>query len=193
MEPTQERLLTVAAELFAEQGYAGTSMRKIARAAGITQAAIYHHFASKEQLYYAAVKFLQEEKTTRVTEQLATDLPAEERLKTLVQLLLELLDADPHFRHIYFRELLDGDEIRLCELATNVFADLSHVIEGLMRELAPHLDSHLTMMSVAGLVFHHLEARKLSPFMPGGKSEHSELPVLADHITTLLLKGVRTP
>ncbi|MFQ6548773.1 TetR/AcrR family transcriptional regulator [Aestuariibius sp. 2305UL40-4] len=40
--------------LFLEKGYAGTSMSAIARVAGITKATLYHHFASKEDLFVAA-------------------------------------------------------------------------------------------------------------------------------------------
>ena len=52
-EQTRERLLTTAAELFADQGYAGTSIRDIAREVGVTVGAIYVHFPSKERLLVA--------------------------------------------------------------------------------------------------------------------------------------------
>jgi AcrR family transcriptional regulator len=48
---TRERLLDAALNLFATQGFAGTSMRQIAQAVGIRESAIYAHFASKEALY----------------------------------------------------------------------------------------------------------------------------------------------
>ncbi|MEZ5538141.1 MAG: TetR/AcrR family transcriptional regulator [Thiolinea sp.] len=44
-------LLNTAAELFAEQGYDRTSMRDIASKAGLLPGSVYHHFASKEELY----------------------------------------------------------------------------------------------------------------------------------------------
>jgi hypothetical protein len=47
------------------------------------------------------------------------------------------------------------------------------------------------MMSLAGLVFHHLEVRRLIPLLPGGSEAKSRLPVLAEHITALVLNGVR--
>ncbi len=46
----RERILAGAMQVFAERGYDGTSMNEIARAAGITPAVIYDHFASKAEL-----------------------------------------------------------------------------------------------------------------------------------------------
>jgi TetR/AcrR family transcriptional regulator, cholesterol catabolism regulator len=49
---TQERVLDRAAELFWTKGYAATTTREIAASLGISQASLYHHFASKENLLY---------------------------------------------------------------------------------------------------------------------------------------------
>jgi AcrR family transcriptional regulator len=48
--PTRERISAAALQLFAEKGFDGTSVRDIARAAGIAEGALYRHFASKEAL-----------------------------------------------------------------------------------------------------------------------------------------------
>jgi AcrR family transcriptional regulator len=50
---TRERILDVALELFTEQGYDKTSLRQIAEPLGFTQAAIYYHFAAKEDILVA--------------------------------------------------------------------------------------------------------------------------------------------
>lgn len=50
---SRRRIITAAAELFAQRGYDGTSIREIAAAVSMTTAALYYHFASKEDLYVA--------------------------------------------------------------------------------------------------------------------------------------------
>ena len=45
---TRERIKQVALELFTEQGYEGTSLREIAERLGVTKAALYYHFKSKD-------------------------------------------------------------------------------------------------------------------------------------------------
>lgn len=54
-ERTRRRLLEIAIERFGERGYRATSVSEIARAAGLTQAAVYAYFDSKEALFDAAV------------------------------------------------------------------------------------------------------------------------------------------
>ena len=51
----RRRVLDAAAELFVRQGYAGTTLRQIAAAAGIKAGSVYHHFASKEELFVAVL------------------------------------------------------------------------------------------------------------------------------------------
>ena len=46
--PAAEEILLVAADLFARKGFAATSTREIAAAAGLRQPSLFHHFASKE-------------------------------------------------------------------------------------------------------------------------------------------------
>ncbi len=48
------RILVAAREAFAHTGYAGTTMRAVARAAGVDPALVYHYFGSKEALLDAA-------------------------------------------------------------------------------------------------------------------------------------------
>jgi AcrR family transcriptional regulator len=47
---TRARILTVALRLFAERGYANTSLREIAEELGVTKAALYFHYKTKEDI-----------------------------------------------------------------------------------------------------------------------------------------------
>jgi AcrR family transcriptional regulator len=58
---TRARFLEAALELFAEQGYAGTSTRQIATLAGSNVASLAYHFGGKEGLYGAALHRLHED------------------------------------------------------------------------------------------------------------------------------------
>jgi AcrR family transcriptional regulator len=49
--PTADRILAAALRLFAERGFAATSVRQIASTVGVTDAALYSHFASKQAIF----------------------------------------------------------------------------------------------------------------------------------------------
>ncbi len=49
---TRTRILEEAAKLFTEKGYETTSVQDIAQATGLSKAALYHHFRSKEEVLY---------------------------------------------------------------------------------------------------------------------------------------------
>ena len=54
-EETRDAILRAAHHLFMSQGYHAVSTRQIADASGVTQPALYHHFADKQDLYMAVL------------------------------------------------------------------------------------------------------------------------------------------
>jgi AcrR family transcriptional regulator len=55
-EERRERILTVARGLLTRNGWRNTSLAQVARAAGVSQAGLLHHFESKEQLLHAVLE-----------------------------------------------------------------------------------------------------------------------------------------
>jgi AcrR family transcriptional regulator len=53
---TRARIQQIAVELFSEHGYEGTSLREIAEQLGVTKAALYYHFKSKEDIILSLVE-----------------------------------------------------------------------------------------------------------------------------------------
>jgi AcrR family transcriptional regulator len=49
-QDTRARIQEVALELFTEQGYENTSLREVAERLGVTKAALYYHFKSKDEI-----------------------------------------------------------------------------------------------------------------------------------------------
>ncbi|MFV2100086.1 TetR/AcrR family transcriptional regulator [Micromonospora sp. LOL_024] len=52
---TRQRIKAVALELFTEQGYEATSLREVAERLGVTKAALYYHFKSKDEIVTSVV------------------------------------------------------------------------------------------------------------------------------------------
>src|SRR5512143_3804964 len=52
----REQILEIATGLFAQQGFQGTTTKLIAEKSGVTEALIFRHFPSKEELYWAVIE-----------------------------------------------------------------------------------------------------------------------------------------
>lgn len=63
---TKERILETALELFAQNGYLGTSMNDIAQQLGFTKAALYKHYTSKQEILDRIVEHMNEMDYERV-------------------------------------------------------------------------------------------------------------------------------
>jgi AcrR family transcriptional regulator len=57
-DPTRDRILAAATELFSERSFDGATLRDIASHAGVTQPLVNYHFRSKDELWRAAVDSL---------------------------------------------------------------------------------------------------------------------------------------
>lgn len=60
-EATRAALLDTATRMFAEKGYAGTTLADVAATAQVTRGAVYHHFENKQALFRAVFERLESE------------------------------------------------------------------------------------------------------------------------------------
>lgn len=101
-QATRKAVLQSARQLFAQQGYAATSLDQIARSARVTKGAVYHHFQGKQDVFRAVYELLSSEFETELRAR-AESTPPNERLLSTIELLLTKAD-DPQIRNILFRD-----------------------------------------------------------------------------------------
>jgi AcrR family transcriptional regulator len=65
-DATRAALVAAARPLFAKRGYAGVGTEEIARAAGVTRGALYHHFDGKRELFEAVYERIEIELAERI-------------------------------------------------------------------------------------------------------------------------------
>lgn len=80
----EEEILLVAAELFSKKGFAGTSTREIAEAAGLRQPSLFHYYPKKERILEALLKRVGAWATQTVEAVAALPVPADTKLYRLV-------------------------------------------------------------------------------------------------------------
>jgi AcrR family transcriptional regulator len=93
-ESMRERVVRVATDLFATNGYHGTGVQEIATAAGLGRGALYWHIKSKEDLLYEISMTLLEPITARAREIASSDAPTTDQIRTLARELLRNLATD---------------------------------------------------------------------------------------------------
>ena len=94
LEPgTRERLLETAAHLFAEKGYASTSVREIVARAGVSKPVLYYYFQSKEGLYYAILKWGAEVQKKIIDDVFETSGTVQDRIIFLYRRIYEEIQA----------------------------------------------------------------------------------------------------
>jgi AcrR family transcriptional regulator len=92
----REEVLAAAAELFTEQGYAGTTTREVAERAGIRQASIYHYFRGKEEILASLLESTVHPSLEAARTLMDAPAPAEARLWALCHRDVRLLCSGPH-------------------------------------------------------------------------------------------------
>ncbi|MDX2165987.1 MAG: TetR/AcrR family transcriptional regulator [Deltaproteobacteria bacterium] len=98
----RERILAAAIEAFSEVGYEGASTAGIARAAGVAQPLVHHHFGSKEGLWRAAVDALFSRIPRLPT--VADGVPPRVALMQVTEAFVRFVAAHPEVTRIIARE-----------------------------------------------------------------------------------------
>jgi AcrR family transcriptional regulator len=111
-DPSRDRLLLAALEIFAERGFRDATVRDICARAELNPASVNYYFGSKENLYAEALTFAfrQADERYPLGRALDPDLPAAERLRLFIRNLLQrLLDEGPVGMHgkLFAREIAD--------------------------------------------------------------------------------------
>ncbi len=105
---TPERILDAARAEFAAAGFAEAKLADIAARAGITRPSLLYHFATKEELYRAAVEQCFGQLAQALMQTMAQPAPFADRLRATMDRYLEFVEGEPDVARIVLRELLDG-------------------------------------------------------------------------------------
>ena len=106
-------LLDLAKDLFARRGYIGSSLRDLAEVAGVTAAAVYYHFAKKEDLLREIIFEGLQELSDKVVGALAGEGAPEQRLEALVRAHLRYNVESPRESRIIIEESRFLNEVDL--------------------------------------------------------------------------------
>jgi AcrR family transcriptional regulator len=148
---TTARLIEVACEIFARDGYANAATEDIVQQAGVTRGALYHHFGSKEGLFQAVLATIQQRVGQRVEAASAQHQDIWAQLIAGCDAFLEV-SLDPQIQRIL---LVDAPSVLGWSLwreldAQHSMASLHEALNELGREIPlPPLDALTHLLSGA--------------------------------------------
>lgn len=103
-EQTRKQLLEVSLELFAKNGYNGTSMDMIAKKAKVSKGLAYSHFKNKNALLFELVKHFGDKRRKNCENILNSEISPKEKMRLLISFSLEFINNRKdlnHFRLLY--------------------------------------------------------------------------------------------
>lgn len=103
---TRELLVATALRLFREQGFDGTTMRGIARGAGVSLGNAYHYFAGKDELVQELYRVVQVEHRDATLPRLVAGAPLADNLRTTLHTGLDVMAPYHAFGQAFVRVAL---------------------------------------------------------------------------------------
>jgi TetR/AcrR family transcriptional regulator, cholesterol catabolism regulator len=155
-EAKLQHILLHAAQIFAEEGFEGTSMRDISRVTGVSLSGLYYYFESKQKLLY----LIQYNTFTFIMEQLLSRLYAVHepaaRLRVLVQNHIEYFLSHPNEMKVLAHEeeaLAPPLRDEVADIKRRYYALAREIFDGLAAEgLAPGVQPRVAILSLFGMM-----------------------------------------
>lgn len=170
----RDDFIAAAKSLFASRGFDGVTMRNIADALGLTQAALYYHFTSKDELYLAVLERTAEGTIANLKAAVKSHRKPVARLRAL---LTELCQA------------LYEDQERGKVLGEGVFGEGFRLFQSEAAKIWPDLDSGEITLSLIASCSYAYTLSDMRLHLPGIAKETPSPEDYADHLIRVLKIG----
>ncbi len=189
----RRQIIEAAAALFSRKGFRGTTTREVSEAAGVSEATVFKHFATKEDLYAAIIEAKSQTQQILTTAMRAvTDGDDAEVLRTLAREMIARTQTDPTLMRLLFFSALEGHALsdmffrsrvqQLDSFLSRYIAD--RVAAGAFRPIDPIQAT----WNFIGMIVYHLLLRELFGQKPPA---HLTMERAVEEMVALFLHGVR--
>jgi AcrR family transcriptional regulator len=168
-EERRLQILRVAMRLFSQRGFVGTTTKEIALAAGVSEAMVFRHFATKKELYSAILDHKACLHDQMDPQQIVAEAIARKDdwavFEGLALDALEHHDCDPEFQRLLLHSALEEHELAQMfwdKFVRRVYSSLGAYIRARQREGAiVDVEPALVVRALVGMVMHHSLANNL--------------------------------
>ena len=162
-EDRRLQILKVAMRLFSQHGFRGTTTKEIALAAGVSEAMVFRHFATKEQLYSAILDHKACLHETMDPLHVVSDAVARKDDRAVFEgIALDALnrhDCDPEFHRLLLHSALEEHELATMfweKFVKRVYRILSKYVRERQREGAMiEVEPLVVVRAFVGMIIHH--------------------------------------
>ena len=186
---TRAQIIGSAIQLFAKNGFDGTSIRDIVEAAGVTKPVLYYYFKNKQDLCESIISMIYDEFLDEIRSIVQADLPYPQRLKNLIAYYVRCSREDDEAAIRFIFSIAFGP-FKLFEMVNLMqweerHLDLLHQFlqEGIDLGLVRSAPLKPMVMHVIGSVIVYMQARLLQYEIPEDQLE--------DQIVSLLMSGIQ--
>lgn len=163
-EGRRQQILDVATDLFARQGFNGTTTRQIAQRAAVNEAIIFRHFPTKEDLYWAVIEYQCTALAGRAKWEALLGEKAEPR-EILVNLAEAMLNRDTTLTRLLLFTALEKHELTDRFYRTHVAGYFEQLAEFIRKNIEQGrfraVDPLLAARGFIGMLFHHFYVQEL--------------------------------
>lgn len=159
----RDQILHVAIKLFSQHGFRGTTTKKIAEEAGVSEAMVFRHFTTKSELYHAILDHKAcESGTTKPFAWVSDAIKNKDDFEVFYQIIFNALNnhqQDPEFMRLLMHSALEGHELAEMFITENIvptYEILSFYISQRQRDGAfRNLNPKLIVRAFVGMMIHH--------------------------------------
>jgi len=195
-EERRSQILAVAVSLFSNRGFRGTTTKEIAHAAGVSEAMVFRHFATKEELYAAILDHKACGHDRFDPAELSADaIKRKDDRAVFESLALAALnhhEKDPEFQRLLLHSALEKHQLAQMffnEFVHPVYEFLSSYIRERQRDGAfVEVDPAIVVRCFIGMVMHQSLNNNL--WDPERRLLNISNEAAAKHFTELLLHGI---
>lgn len=198
-EERRLQILAVAVQLFSQKGFRGTTTKEIAHAAGVSEAMVFRHFATKVELYAAIL----DHKACSGDRFEPAEMAAEAIKRKDDRAVFESLaigalshhEKDPEFQRLLLYSALEKHELAemfFDKFVRRVYEFLGSYIRERQREGALiEIDPAIVVRCFIGMVMHHSLNNNL--WDPARRLLNISNESAAKYFTDILLQGITSP
>jgi AcrR family transcriptional regulator len=198
-EERRLQILAIAVSLFSNRGFRGTTTKEIAQSAGVSEAMVFRHFATKEELYAAILDHKACSGGKFEPAEMAADGIARKDDRAVFESLalgaLQHHENDPDFQRLLLHAALEKHELAQMffdEFVRRVYEFLGRYLRERQREGALiEMDPAIVVRAFVGMVMHHSLNNNL--WDPKRRLLNISNESAAKYFTDILLNGITTP